>query len=791
MARFFDIQIISGTAPGPYTIYYDTINVSNIVTLTNSGNLASNISFSTLSLGVNVTIPDGATSIILFNEQCSNDETFIIPTQTPTPTPTSTPTPTPTPTSTPTPTPTATNTPTPTPTPNCAFGVDLDINYPPTDISLTNNYITENSAINTTIGTFSTTTLDVSDTHTYSIVGGSTIFNISGNTLRSSVVFDYESGTSHNITIRTTDSVGQYYDKLFTIIIINVTIVVTASVDTAITCYGNSDGIIVVTNVSGGSGPYTYSKDGTNYQSSTTFNGLGAGSYTIYAKDSNGEIGATIVTLSRTEITATVSQTNLSCFNGGNGSILISNVSGGQGGPYSTKLNVGGTYQVLSTSRNYTSLSAGSYTVYVKDTVGCEVTYPITLTQPTQVTVTLNSSTPPTCYNGGDGSISFSAGGGNGSYQYRLNSGTWQPSGIFTGLSVGTYTIQTRDTNGCESSTTNVTLSKSAPTATVTQSNISCNGGSNGSISITSPSGGSGSEYTFSIDGVNYQSSGTFSSLPTGSYDIYVKDGAGCVSYLTTISITQPSEQTSTITVDTYATCNGGADGTITLSSTGGTFPKTYRLYADTSAPYTTCGGDLIGTYTGVTSGSPSVSVSGIDEFGYCLEVTDANGCLSNSGVVETTSCNGTCYEVTIQSLALTNYDPNTNQTEDLWIIYTTPDNVQINAPIYQFFQTGDNQTSVTINVCSIYNLAYKYGENGNVNIMSTDGNISIVVMGNCGNSEWCGGNDPYTPPAPTPTPTPEVGGYFCKEDEFSPCIEQINPCSGFQISCDEFLNPV
>ena len=111
MARFFDIQIISGTAPGPYTVYYDTVGSGNVATLTDSGNPATSVSFSSLSTGINVTIPDGSTTIILYNEQCSIDEIFNIPTSTPTPTPTSTPTPTPT--STPTPTPTPTMTPSP------------------------------------------------------------------------------------------------------------------------------------------------------------------------------------------------------------------------------------------------------------------------------------------------------------------------------------------------------------------------------------------------------------------------------------------------------------------------------------------------------------------------------------------------------------------------------------------------------------------------------------------------------------------------------------------------------
>jgi hypothetical protein len=729
-----------------------------------------------------------------------------------------------------------------------------NVNEAPTDISISSASISENVPTGTTIGTFSATdpeggvmTFALHDTVTYP---DNSSFTITSGVLKSAAVFNYEDKSSYSIRVRVTDSTSLTFDKTITISITDVTISVTASATTNVTCNGGSNGAITVSGVVGGTANYTYSKDGTNYQVSNIFGSLTAGSYTIYAKDSYGEVGSTSVTvtqptivsftatgtnptcyggsdgsitlssvtggvspytysidgtnyqvgttfsnlssgtyttytkdssgcvrtntigLSRTQVGATYTQTNVTCNGGSNGSIVVSSPSGGQGGPYSTKINAGGTYQVLTTSRTYSSLTAGTYTLYVKDSAGCERTYSIAITQPAAVTISLSSSSAPTCWNGSNGSITVTAGGGNGDYQFRLSYGsytsTWEESGTFSNLGSASHTLTARDTNGCESSILTVNLTKSAPTASTLTANVSCYGGSNGSITVSSPSGGSGSGYTYSRDGVNYQSSGLFSNLSIGTYSIYVKDGAGCVNVITTIVITQPAEQTASITVNTYASCNGGADGQITLSSTGGTFPKTYRLYADTSAPYNTCGGTLVGTYTNKTSGAPSEIVGSIDEYGYCLEVTDANGCVTTSGVVDTTACIGTCYDIFIPTSMLT------NNGQPLYIEYRKTNNAYVSRPYSDFPQSIGPGGGVLINICSTVSVSFRYGVGGYSFV--EDVGMVIGIGGKCDNSEWCGGGDPYVPP------TGGGGGggttYSCREFPGGPCGSYNSPCS-------------
>ncbi len=95
-------------------------------------------------------------------------------------------------------------------------------NNPPTDIALSSSTIDENEAINTVVGTLSTTDADGGDSHTYSL--GCTVagtddgsFNINNNELRSSSVFDYETKNSYAICLRTDDGNGGTYDKNFII----------------------------------------------------------------------------------------------------------------------------------------------------------------------------------------------------------------------------------------------------------------------------------------------------------------------------------------------------------------------------------------------------------------------------------------------------------------------------------------------------------------------------------------------------------------------------------------------
>ncbi|TXJ27238.1 MAG: hypothetical protein E6Q24_09985 [Chitinophagaceae bacterium] len=150
----------------------------------------------------------------------------------------------------------------------------------------------------------------------------------------------------------------------------------------------------------------------------------------------------------------------------------------------------------------------------------------------------VNPSTP----GGTNGSISASATGGSG-FTFSLNNGAFQSSGNFTGLAAGSYTVTAKSSAGC---TGTQTFTLTAPTPSCTGVNITvtanattvsaCVSLPNGSITA-SATGSTG--FTYSVNGGNFQSDGTFSGLASGSYTVTAKDVNGCTGS-TTVNVAAP-----------------------------------------------------------------------------------------------------------------------------------------------------------------------------------------------------------------------------------------------------------
>ena len=142
-------------------------------------------------------------------------------------------------------------------------------------------------------------------------------------------------------------------------------------------------------------------------------------------------------------------------------------------------------------------------------------------------------------------------------------------SATATNLSAGNYTCAITDANGC--STTSGTLTIVEPDSAITVdtiiTDVSCNGGNDGSITILVSGGNAPYTYLWST-GSNTNS---INNLSAGIYSCSVTDLNGCIVNVSTIIVEEPEFPISlSVTVDSIS-CNGGSDGTAMIIASGGT----------------------------------------------------------------------------------------------------------------------------------------------------------------------------------------------------------------------------
>ncbi len=145
------------------------------------------------------------------------------------------------------------------------------------------------------------------------------------------------------------------------------------------------------------------------------------------------------------------------------------------------------------------------------------------------------------------------------------------------------------------------TFQECSLTAALTATDVTCKDTENGTLSISSPSGGSGS-YQFSIDhGSSWQGSGNFTGLGPGSYQVIIRDKLDTTCELilnSNLVISEPNLLTLTGSTTTAVSCNGGTDGTATIGSvSGGNSGNTYSINSGTFSNATTFSNLAVGDH--------------------------------------------------------------------------------------------------------------------------------------------------------------------------------------------------
>ncbi|MFH1321233.1 MAG: PKD domain-containing protein [Bacteroidota bacterium] len=299
-------------------------------------------------------------------------------------------------------------------------------------------------------------------------------------------------------------------------------------------------------------------------------------------------------------ITTSVSGIDASCNGVDDGSATVN--AGGGIPPYTFLWSDG------QTSSTATALGSGNYTITVTDSSGCTATDGTNISTSNNMTAIITGVTNASCLSVCDGIASAFATGGTTPYSYLWDDPAAQTSSIANDLCVGINNVIVTDAVGC-SDTAIATVGSSPEIELAVSINPSTCGNADGSATLSITNGTA--PYTY------YWSSGdtlpTADSLSSGIYISTVIDDNGCSAF-TIATVSDMNGPAINVLTTTDITCNGGSDGLIGISVTGGTPPYIYQW----------------------SNGSSSNFIYNLVAGPHELTVTDSTGCVANTSITLT-----------------------------------------------------------------------------------------------------------------------------------------------------------
>ena len=480
-----------------------------------------------------------------------------------------------------------------------------------------------------------------------------------------------------------------------------------------VSCNGFSDGSIDLT-VTCGVSPFTYAWS--NGATSEDLTGIPAGTYNVTVTGAFGNESEETITINQpTALNLTIDNVyNVTCNGEADGAIDLS-VSGGTPG-YTYNWSNGATTQDLS------GLSGGTYDVTVTDANGCTAAINgTTVAEPNTLTISLNPSHVSTV-GGNDGAIDLTVSGGTTAYSYAWSNGATTED--LTGISAGNYCVTVTDANGC-TATDCVDINDPSCSMTVSTSvtNASCNGTLTGMIDLTVSNGTAPFTYLWSNGAITEDLSG----IAAGTYSVTVTDAVLCTASVSGVTVSEPLLLTVSTTT-TQTSCNGGSDGSIDATVSGGTAPYTFAW----------------------SNGMNTEDISGLPAGSYNITVTDANGCVASESGIQVT-------EPTAISISANNInDVTCNGAQDGSIDV----NVSGGTPSYTFLWSNGAVTedlsglaggtyTLTVtdaNGCMMTSQGFTVGEPTTLSVSLSVTNVS-TVGGNDGSidASVSGGTTPYS----------------------------------------------
>ncbi|MDA7596466.1 hypothetical protein N8711_01530, partial [Flavobacteriales bacterium] len=361
------------------------------------------------------------------------------------------------------------------------------------------------------------------------------------------------------------------------------------------------------------------------------------------------------------------------------------------------------------------SLCVGTYSIFVSDSNNCfSHSYSGQTFEVISCDLSINTTvTNINCYGNADGQISVHADNGLLPYTFYINgvanSNPPPYDSLFTGLSGGLYTITAVDQNGCVISDTAFVSQPNPLVVVISDSTLAYCVGVN-TASATAYAGDGTPPYSFTWYDSNLtalnQTTATASNLYAGNYFVEVTDSNGCNAFVSVDLTTLANQMASSINLVSSISCNGFADGSLSVSTNGnGIAPYTYQWAGPNN--FSSSNDTIFNLSAGI----------------YSVTVSDVNGCatLSSYNLNDIGICGCT------DSTSL-NFNPLAN-TDDGSCIYC---DISFNAPIYQ--SSSSNTTFdgyIITSATSSYNpITYSWsnGVNGPNNFNLNTGIYSVTA---------------------------------------------------------------
>ena len=295
-------------------------------------------------------------------------------------------------------------------------------------------------------------------------------------------------------------------------------LVLTASImGTQVTCNGACDGS-ASTNVTGGTGPYTYLWDDPSVQSTAIANGLCAGTNQVAIVDSNGCTDSSIVIITEpVQLTSSTNTTNNTCIDmcDGNAGVSVSGGTTPYGYLWDDPSNATGAVAV--------GLCASTYTVTTTDAAGCILIDTVIIADTNIASISISGST--SCASLCDGVATVTIIGGLQPFVYLWDDPASQTNGSATGLCPGNVQCTITDSGGC-SYVDSVIINSLVISITIVNVDAETQGNANGAATVNGAGGTAPYAYLWN-DSLS-QTNETATGLAAGTYMVTVTDANGC-----------------------------------------------------------------------------------------------------------------------------------------------------------------------------------------------------------------------------------------------------------------------